>query len=792
MSKIATTVVLIILLFSSAIFANNEIFAPKDPVAGNLYKVTVHNKLESVKLASLNTEPILRLNDGYMVIANDKTEPGLKNSKLKIELLAENISIDELALDNRRDRANIGKFEMIYERDELRLFRIDPDMISEMAERPQITRLPIGNVQVVYREPATLKISPSEMMDLDTLIARCNKDSLQSYNEKIQTYINRQALSLANHVSRDWLFSKFQEFGYDSVVLDTFVTVINTLADTCHNVVAYKVGSLLPDHQIIVCAHRDAVPSSPGADDNGSGCAGVLEIARILKDVDTRCTFVFALFDAEELGLLGSKDYANEAAADGDSIVFVLNMDMIGYQANNGRAELYHNDKMTYANLWAQLADSLVGITTSFTGASANSDHYPFMQNGYDAIFVAEYVFSTVYHSYQDSTTYMNFKYMNRMVKASLATAYVASESYSPFALQFEYPEGVPEYLSPEGSTTFQVSIEGLTGGTVVPGSVLLHYSISGGAYATVQMEESSPGIYGAQFPNLPCFSTVSYYVTADETIAGTFYDIEPSNPHHSIVIEDIVNLFSDNFELDNGWTVYGDAAEGAWERGVPAGGGERGDPPTDFDGSGSCFLTWNMEGNSDIDMGTTNLVSPTFDLSIGDGQISYGRWYSNYLGYLQDDVMKVYISNDDGQTWKLVETIGPAGPECEGGWFEHEFWAGDFVEPTDLMKLRFEASDLAMASTVEAAVDDVIVSSLICNYYSCGDANADGSVNVSDAVYIINYVFLGGEIPQPMASGNVNCDTSVNVSDAVYIINFVFVGGNDPCDTNGDAVPDC
>lgn len=75
---------------------------------------------------------------------------------------------------------------------------------------------------------------------------------------------------------------------------------------------------------------------------------------------------------------------------------------------------------------------------------------------------------------------------------------------------------------------------------------------------------------------------------------------------------------------------------------------------------------------------------------------------------------------------------------------------------------------------------------------YICGDANADESVNVSDAVFIINYVFVGGDTPNPIESADANCDSSVNVSDAVYIINFVFVGGNDPCDTNGDSIPDC
>jgi Zn-dependent metalloprotease len=61
------------------------------------------------------------------------------------------------------------------------------------------------------------------------------------------------------------------------------------------------------------------------------------------------------------------------------------------------------------------------------------------------------------------------------------------------------------------------------------------------------------------------------------------------------------------------------------------------------------------------------------------------------------------------------------------------------------------------------------------------GDANSDGSVNVADAVYIINYVFKGGPAPDPLENGDANCDGDVNVGDAVYIINYVFKGGPEP-----------
>ncbi len=62
------------------------------------------------------------------------------------------------------------------------------------------------------------------------------------------------------------------------------------------------------------------------------------------------------------------------------------------------------------------------------------------------------------------------------------------------------------------------------------------------------------------------------------------------------------------------------------------------------------------------------------------------------------------------------------------------------------------------------------------------GDANDDGSANVSDAVYIINYVFIGGPVPACHEKGDANCDAAINVSDAVWLINYVFIGGRPPC----------
>ncbi|HDS00742.1 MAG TPA: hypothetical protein ENO22_06140 [candidate division Zixibacteria bacterium] len=131
--------------------------------------------------------------------------------------------------------------------------------------------------------------------------------------------------------------------------------------------------------------------------------------------------------------------------------------------------------------------------------------------------------------------------------------------------------------------------------------------------------------------------------------------------------------------------------------------------------------------------------------------------------------------------------------------WFELNSYSG--TAPSDIT-VSIDISgvnpglylDSIAISSLDAANSPqyVRVSLELTQSYLCGDANGDGSINVSDAVYIINYVFIGGAAPEPMASGEVNCDGNVNVSDAVWIINYVFIGGNAPCDVDGDLEPDC
>ncbi len=315
--------------------------------------------------------------------------------------------------------------------------------------------------------------------------------------------------------------------------------------------------------------------------------------------------------------------------------------------------------------------------------------------------------------------------------------------------LEFTYPTGRPEKISDHGGVQFNVQVSGLNE-TPQPNTGVLHVD-RGNGFEAFPMAQVSANLYAANFPPSDCAQIVSYYFSAQSTNGNTQFDPPdaPAASFNAIVATGITTVFIDNFETNLGWTVSGDATDGQWDRGVPVGGGDRGDPPTDGDGSGQCFLTDNIDGNSDVDGGSTILTSPVLNATPGIGQIpvmNYRRWYSNnFGGDPENDIFVVEISNNNGSTWVNLETVGPAGTEVGGGWIEKSFVISDVIAPTSQMRIRFNASDIGVGSVVEAGVDAVAIKMVVCEHPTFFESTklADGvllagpysRVNASDNV---------------------------------------------------------
>jgi Zn-dependent metalloprotease len=300
--------------------------------------------------------------------------------------------------------------------------------------------------------------------------------------------------------------------------------------------------------------------------------------------------------------------------------------------------------------------------------------------------------------------------------------------------LGFEFPDGLPEIISPVGGTTVRVIVYNITAHPE-PNTGILHFD-DGSGWIEYPMTEIESNVYDAVFPGGDCQSQGSYYFSAKTTENDTqvWPTDAPDEVFNVVFAYDMATIFEDDFETDLGWTVEDDPylTSGTWERGIPAGGGDRGDPPTDYDGSGQCYLTENVYGNSDVDDGITWLISPTIDLiGFENARVDYALWYTNNYGDdPNNDHFKIYVSDDNGANWILADTIGPV---TTSGWKELSFMVGDFITLNDQVKVRFEASDLGGGSVVEAGIDTFSITVFECQPTEGPDLDCDGDLTWSN-----------------------------------------------------------
>ncbi|MBK9097018.1 MAG: M28 family peptidase [bacterium] len=271
---------------------------------------------------------------------------------------------------------------------------------------------------------------------IQTIINQTNLDSLTQYvkelSGEVQTIINGTPYTIVsrryNHAGNDmsatYIKQKLQSYGLP--------TYDQWWSSTGRNVYAVQLGTTYPNKKYIICAHYDDFTYSgtvvPGADDNASGTAAVIEAARIFKNYNSKYTIIYALWDEEERGLYGSAYFAQQAAINGDSIMGVINLDMISYDSNSDNIAEIHtrpiansislkDDMLTINNLYS------IGLTLQTINPGATySDHASFWNNNYGAILLIEYDndFNPYYHSSNDKIQYFNLPYFLKSSKLAL------------------------------------------------------------------------------------------------------------------------------------------------------------------------------------------------------------------------------------------------------------------------------------------------------------------------------------------------------------------------------------
>ncbi|MCL9807281.1 M20/M25/M40 family metallo-hydrolase [Flavobacterium amniphilum] len=189
-----------------------------------------------------------------------------------------------------------------------------------------------------------------------------------------------------------WLVNKYTSFGYSAaqITADTYTYS----GSTCKNLVVTKVGTLYPNTYVIVCGHYDSI-NGTGTNDNGSGVASILEVARLLQNVNTEYSIKFINFSGEEDGLKGSQHFVS-AVVNGTTpkmdIRLVFNLDEVGGVAgmtnntitcekdtngtpttNNAASATMTNQLITCVGLYSPLQ--------TFLSNAYASDYMPFEDN---------------------------------------------------------------------------------------------------------------------------------------------------------------------------------------------------------------------------------------------------------------------------------------------------------------------------------------------------------------------------------------------------------------------------
>jgi hypothetical protein len=293
---------------------------------------------------------------------------------------------------------------------------------------------PLEENMVVFREQPKAAFRKTPQVEIQDLVTQLSRSSLEANLTQLVSWSTRYSTSSFYRLAADWSKEQLETLGYDTRLED--ITVGSSIS---HNVIADRPGNhSVTKDLILVIAHLDSIniqggadAISPGADDNGSGSAGLLEIAKVFKTHQNKHDLRLILLGGEEQGLFGSKQYvASLDATERARIKAVLNMDMIGTLNTTTPTVLLEGAPISQAIIDA-LSEAAATYTELTVQTSLNpfaSDHVSFLEQEIPAVLTIEGSDSanSNIHSANDTLDRLNYDFMLEILRMNVA--FIANE----------------------------------------------------------------------------------------------------------------------------------------------------------------------------------------------------------------------------------------------------------------------------------------------------------------------------------------------------------------------------
>lgn len=262
------------------------------------------------------------------------------------------------------------------------------------------------------------------------IVNNVSYDNLENDLHTFQDFGVKEVGTTANNETKDWIKSRYIDLGYTNIIEQPFTVSGNET----NNLIITKEGSLYPNTFLIIDGHYDTI-NGPGANDNGSGTVLVLELARLLKDIDTEYSIKFIHFSGEENGLIGSQYYVNNTVIPENlDISLVLNLDQIGgvsgmnnntitcERDENNNPSANNSESAAATQTLANSIELYSNLDTEISYAYA-SDYIPFENNGEIITGLYEKNESPFTHSPNDIIANMDIDYLFQITKGTLGAA---------------------------------------------------------------------------------------------------------------------------------------------------------------------------------------------------------------------------------------------------------------------------------------------------------------------------------------------------------------------------------